>query len=145
FALCSATLGHIWKRPLVWRLTLAKRVFVAFAIEDKTYRDFLKGQSNLEHCPFEFVDMSAKDPWDEKWKTNCRTRIRGCDGVIGLVSKNTPKATGQLWEIQCAVDEKKPTMLMWVNNDRPGLPALLKDKRINIWSWENIKNFIAKL
>ena len=36
--------------------------------------------------------MSVKEPWDEKWKTNCRTRIKGRDGVIGLISKNTPKA-----------------------------------------------------
>jgi hypothetical protein len=36
-------------------------------------------------------------------------------------------------------------MLMYVNNDRPVLPALLKDKRINVWSWPNLKSFIEKL
>ena len=89
--------------------------------------------------------MSVQEPWDEKWKTNCRIRIQGCDGVIGLISKNTTKADGQLWEIQCAYDEKKPVMLMYVNEDRPALPALLKDKRINVWSWPNLKSFIEKL
>ena len=39
--------------------------------------------------PFAFVDMSVKDPWDSQWKTNCRTKIKGCDGMIALVSKNT--------------------------------------------------------
>ncbi len=124
---------------------MSKRIFVAFAIEDERYRDFLRGQAKNDKSPFEFTDMSAKEPWDEKWKTNCRTRIRGCDGVIALISKNTPKADGQLWEIQCAYDENKPVMLIWVNNDRPALPALLRDKRINVWSWENIKNFIGRL
>src|SRR5258708_19036440 len=106
---------------------MSKRVFVAFAVEDTTYRDFLSGQSKLEKSPFEFTDMSAKEPWDEKWKTNCRTRIRSSDGVVALVSKNTVKATGQLWEIQCAYDEKKPVMPMWINDERPTIPALLKD------------------
>jgi hypothetical protein len=124
---------------------MSKRIFVAFAIEDKIYRDFVSGQSSLDKCPFEFTDMSAKEPWNEKWKTNCRTRIRGCDGVIALISKNTIKATGQVWEIECAYDEKKPVMLMWINDERPAVPALLKDKRINVWSWENLKNFINKL
>jgi hypothetical protein len=124
---------------------MSKRVFVAFAIEDAKYRDFLKGQSKLEGSPFEFTDMSAKEPWDEKWKTNCRTRIRSSDGVVALISKNTARATGQLWETQCAYDEKKSVMLMWINDERPAVPTLLKDKRINVWSWENLKNFIGKL
>jgi hypothetical protein len=42
-----------------------------FAIEDKTYRDFLIGQAKNEKSPFEFVDMSVKEPWGEKWKANC--------------------------------------------------------------------------
>lgn len=122
-----------------------KRVFIAFAVEDETFRGFVVGQSKLDKSPFEFFDMSVKEPWDEKWKTNCRTRIRSCDGVIALISKNTPKADGQLWEIQCAYDEKKPVMLMYVNENRPTLPALFKDRRINVWSWANLKTFIEKL
>ena len=37
-----------------------KVVFVAFAIEDKVQRDFLKGQSLHPRQPFEFIDMSVK-------------------------------------------------------------------------------------
>jgi hypothetical protein len=122
-----------------------KRVFIAFAIEDKRYRDFVVAQARNDKSPFEFTDMSAKEPWDTKWKTNCRTRVKGCDGVVALISKNTAKADGQLWEIQCAYDEKIPMMLMWINEERPLLPTLLKDKRINVWSWANLKAFIDKL
>src|SRR6266481_785630 len=99
-----------------------KRVFIAFAIEDAKYRTFLSAQAKNDKSPFEFVDMSAKEPWDEKWKTNCCARIKGCDGLIALISKNTPDAAGQLWEIQCGYDEGVPVMLMWVNDDRPKLP-----------------------
>lgn len=122
-----------------------KRVFIAFAIEDKTYRDFLAGQARLRESPFDFVDMSAKDPWDENWKTNCRTRVKGCDGVIALISKNTAKADGQKWEIQCAYDEGVPIMLMWINDNRPTLPAMFNGKRINVWNWNNLEAFMDKL
>ncbi len=84
---------------------MAKRVFIAFAIEDRKYRDFLVGHARNPRTPFEFVDMSAKEPWDEKWKTNCRSRVKGCDGVIALISKNTVNADGELWEIKCADEE----------------------------------------
>jgi hypothetical protein len=123
----------------------SKRVFIAFAVEDKTYRNFLVGHSRHSKTSFDFVDMSVKSPWDSEWKTKCRIRIKGCDGVIALISKHTKDAAGQLWEIKCAYDEAVPTMLMWINDDRTALPALIKEKRINIWSWENLEAFIDRL
>jgi len=126
---------------------MAKRIFISFAIEDKWARDYLHGQAKSEKSPFEFVDMSAKEPWDEKWKTNCRTRIKGCDGVIALVSKNTAKAGGQLWEIKCAKEEEIPLRGMYTTtDDRPrSIPTELDGVRIMGWTWDNIKNFIDSL
>jgi hypothetical protein len=71
--------------------------------------------------------------------------VKGCDGLIALVSKNTKAADGQLWEIQCAYDEGVPVMLMWISDERSSLPALLQGKRINLWSWSNLKAFIDSL
>ena len=45
-----------------------KVVFVAFAIEDVRIRDLIKAQSLLTDTPFEYVDMSVKEPYDEDWK-----------------------------------------------------------------------------
>lgn len=90
-----------------------KVVFVAFAIEDKTQRDFLKGQSLLTDCPFEYTDMSVKEAYDSEWKERTRTRIRRSDGVIALVSKNSLTSSGQKWEIACAKEEKKKLRGIW--------------------------------
>ncbi len=122
-----------------------KRVFIAFAMEDVKSRDFLVGQSKNNNSPFEFVDMSVKQPWNTDWKTKCRTKIKGCDGVIALISKHTPSASGQLFEIQVASEEKVPTMLMYSGTDRPTLPAALAGRQVNIWSWDNLKKFINNL
>jgi hypothetical protein len=124
---------------------LSKRIFISFAVEDVTYRDFLVGQARLKKSPFDFFDFSVKQPWDSQWKTNCRSRVKGCDGLVALVSKNTANAAGQLWEIQCADDDGVPVMLMWINDDRPAVPKLLQGRRINIWSWDNLKNFVDSL
>lgn len=56
-------------------------------------------------------------------KHTAERALRGCDGVIALISKYTAKAEGQKWEIQCAHDEGVPTMLMWVNDERPTVNA----------------------
>jgi hypothetical protein len=119
-----------------------KVVFVAFAIEDEGQRDMLRGQSLNTRCPFEYVDMSVKEPYDREWKERVRTRIRRSDGVIALVSKNSLKSGGQQWEIQCAKDEGKPLKGLWIYTaDRTaleGVPTIT-------WTWDNVKNFIDSL
>ena len=122
------------------------RIFISFAIEDANLRTMLVGQGRNKKTPFEFVDMSVKEPWDSAWKTNCRTKIKGCDGVIGIITNNTVKATGQLWELQCAYDEGIPVLLIYGNDDRPSnLPDPVKGRRINLWTWDNISAFLDKL
>ena len=71
---------------------MKKRIFISFAVEDKVLRDFLVGQARNDNSPFEFYDMSVKTPWDHAWKTNCRTKIKGCDGVIAIITSNTKNA-----------------------------------------------------
>lgn len=122
------------------------RIFTSFAIEDANLRTLLVGQGRNKKTPFEFVDMSVKEPWDSAWKTNCRAKIKGCDGVIGIITNNTVKATGQLWELQCAYDEGIPVLLIYGNDDRPSnLPDPVKGRRISLWTWENISAFLDKL
>ena len=84
-----------------------KVIFVAFAIEDESMRDLVKGQSLNTKSPFEYIDMSVKEPYDEEWKKRVRTRILRSDGVLALVSKNTLTSSGEKWEIQCAKDEEE--------------------------------------
>jgi hypothetical protein len=119
-----------------------KTVFVAFAIEDVTQRDFLKGQSLNTNSPFEYVDMSVKEPYDSNWKERVRTRIRRSDGVLVLVSINSLTSSGQKWEITCAREEKKKIRGIWVyKDDRTNLTGV----NTVVWTWDSIKNFIDSL
>ena len=90
-------------------MTMAEKkvIFIAFAIEDQNQRDLLKGQSLNTNSPFEYVDMSVKEAYVKEWKEKVRTRIKRSDGVIVLVSKNSLTSSGQKWEIQCAREENK--------------------------------------
>lgn len=126
---------------------MPKRLFISFAIEDANYRDFLVGQARNERSPFEFVDMSVKEPWSDSWKTRCRTKIKGCDGMIALVSQNTARASGQLWEVKCAKEEGVPVRGIYVTaENRPAvLPAEFSGVSVVSWTWDNIKNFLGRL
>jgi len=119
-----------------------KVVFVAFAIEDESIRNMIKGQSLNTKSPFEYIDMSVKEAYDEEWKKKVRTRILRSNGVLVIVSKSSLKSTGQRWEIQCAKDEKKKVRGIWAyRDDRTDLPGV----NTMVWTWDNIANWIDSL
>lgn len=124
-----------------------KRIFISFAIEDSNYRDLLVGQARNNKSPFQFTDMSVKEPWSYSWKTKCRTKIKGCDGLIALISKKTTKASGARWEIACADEENVPILGIYCNSkDKPYyLPSEIKGHPVRNWTWPNIQNFIESL
>ncbi len=124
-----------------------KRIFISFAIEDEKYRNDLVGQSRRAKSPFEFIDMSVKKKWTEsEWQKRCRTKIKGCDGVIALLSKNTHHAGGARWEMKCAKEEGIPIIGMHIKkNNKGAVPQELKGKRIIIWTWNNLEKFINSL
>ena len=123
------------------------RIFISFAMDDAIYRNHLVTQARNNRSPFDFIDMSVKEPYMQKeWKDRCRTRIKRCHGVIVLLSKNTYHSSGARWEIKCAREEKIPIIGMHIKKDDRGtIPPELKGKRIIIWSWENVEKFIESL
>lgn len=124
-----------------------KRIFISFAFEDIEYRDHLVEQSKKEHSPFEFIDMSVKQKWKEQeWQQRCRTKIKSCDGVIALLSKNTHKASGARWEMKCAREEGVDIIGMHIfKNEKGAIPIELNGEKVIEWSWDNLENFINNL
>ena len=124
-----------------------KRIFISFAIEDEKYRDFLVAQAKNEKSPFTFVDMSVKQPWEEKvWKQKCRSKIKSCDGIIVLLSRNTWHSGGTRWEIKCAKEERIQVIGMHIKkNDKGAIPPELKGKKIITWSWDNLEKTIKSI
>jgi hypothetical protein len=122
------------------------RIFTSFAVEDKTVRDLFVGQAKHAKVPYEYVDMSVKEPWDSSWKTNCRVRIKGCDGVIVLITKNLNNAEGAIWEIECAKQENIPLIGVYMPNS--GIhhqPEELYGINKVDWTWQNIAEFVNNL
>jgi hypothetical protein len=124
-----------------------KKMFISFAIEDVVYRDYLIKQARKDRSPFDFIDMSVKKKWKEaEWRKKCRTKIRRCDGAIALLSKNTYKAGGAKWEMQCACEEGIKIIGMHIKrNNKGAIPQELKGKKIVEWSWPNIEKFVNSL
>jgi hypothetical protein len=123
------------------------RIFISFAIEDAIYRTGLVNQARDERTPFEFIDMSVKSPWEDSWKTRCRSKIKSCDGVIALVSLNTEHASGARWEMRCAAEEHIPMVGVHIHKDlyKRYTPSELYGHQVIDWTWPGIAGFIDGL
>ena len=125
-----------------------KRLFISFAVENRLSRDFFVGQRNNDASPFDFTDMSVKEPWEpDEWQARCNSKIKGCDGMIVLLSPHTEKASGVLWEIKCAQDAGIPIMGIVIKRDEWPftLPYGLDSNDVFWWEWDSIHAFINKL
>lgn len=125
---------------------MAKRIFTSFAIEDERMRDLFVGQARAERVPYELVDMSVKEPWSDSWKTRCRSKIRGCDGVVALITQHLKQADGARWEIKCAKEEGIPVIGVYIGGATANdAPVELDSIRKITWTWDGIANFVNGL
>ena len=67
--------------------------------------------------------------------------------MIAIVTKNTKNASGALWEIKTAKEEKVPVRGIYATTeDRPTvLPGELSNVKVVSWTWANIKAFLDSL
>lgn len=122
-----------------------KIVFIAFAIEDEGSRNLFTGQRVNSKTPFEFIDLSVKEAYVSDWKEKVRTRIRRSNGVIVLISKNSLNSSGQKWEVECAVEEKKKIIGIRLSSDDKTIPDFMSGIGIIPWTWDGIADFIDRL
>ena len=115
------------------------RVFISFAAEDSWARDLFVGQSRHPDTPWEIVDLSLHQPFSERWKTQTRPRIKGCDVVIQLISPSTYKADGVVREVECARQEGIPVFGVWIDKDKKGrFPGCFASSDVIEWTWDGV-------
>ena len=125
------------------------QVFISFALKDTELRDKLVEQINKEKPEAKCVDMPMKKSWESAWKAEVQDTVRGCAGVIGLISESITRADGQQWELRCALDSGLPVLLICekYSMDIPAkqLPEMIRDKDIRLWEEATVSGFLNRL
>ena len=69
--------------------------------------------------------------------------------MVGIITPNTPKADGQLWELKCAVDEETPRLLIHGHPTAAQrlstLPKEIVGRRVFFWDAGTISSFLSRL
>lgn len=84
-----------------------RNVFISFHMDDEAQVNFLRAQAKNEKFDIEFRDYSVKEPFDEKWKTNCRERIAQTSALICMIGEKTAQREAVIWEIKEAYRQEK--------------------------------------
>ena len=90
--------------------TSKPKVFISFHVEDEAQVDLLRSQAKDPRFPVEFTDYSVKEPFDEKWKTQCTERIKQSSVLVVMIGPDTYSREAVLWEINKAYELGKPVI-----------------------------------
>lgn len=122
-----------------------KRVFISFDFDhDKELCGSLVNQAKDPDSPFNIIDYSPKESFEENWRNNVRKRIRMADLVIVICGKHTDTAKGVSAELSITREEHKPYFLLQGRSDGNCQKPLMAQRtdKIYPWTWNNLKILI---
>lgn len=120
------------------------RAFISFEMEDKWARDFLVQQAKDKKNDIAFYDYSVKDPFDSKWKTECKKRMALTKGTIVLIGPTTYKSDAVLWEIAETSRQDHYIFGIQINRDKTyTVPAGLPTSNVIRWNFDQIIKWLS--
>jgi Thoeris protein ThsB, TIR-like domain len=113
-----------------------RNVFISFSIVDEGQVNLLRSQARDPRYDLEFRDYSVKEPFDEKWKTNCRERISQTSAMIVAIGQDTAEREAVNWEIEESYRQGKKVIGVRISKERNDpIPIPLREHGAPIVNW----------
>lgn len=114
-----------------------RNVFISFHVEDEAQVELLRLQSKDNEFGLHFRDYSVKEPFDEKWRENCRERISQTSAMIVMIGPDTADRRAVDWEIRESIRQGKKVIGVRIyKNENHRVPAALKEHNCPIINWK---------
>lgn len=95
-----------------------KRVFISFHMDDLHAKKLLEAQAKSDKFDLEFINYSVNEPFDTRWKTQCKERIGNTSTVICLIGENTASRPAVIWELDTAYELGKKVIGVRIYRDK---------------------------
>lgn len=106
-------------------------------MEDEDQVKLLRHQAKSDRFDLEFIDYSVKEPFDERWKTQCTERIRQTSTVVVMIGEDTHKREAVLWEIKKAYELGKKVIGVRIYKDKNHrIPTEMVENNAKIVNWK---------
>ncbi|MFX0199589.1 MAG: TIR domain-containing protein [Candidatus Hodarchaeota archaeon] len=114
-----------------------RNVFISFHVDDEAQVNLMRAQAKSEDFDIEFRDYSVKEPFDQKWRTNCRERIAQTSMVFCMIGKKTADREAVNWELEEAYRQGKEVIGVKIYRDKNyPIPKPLRDHNAPIVEWD---------
>ena len=116
-------------------------------MDDKYAKELLGMQAKSDKFDLEFINYAIDEPFDEKWKSQCKERISMVSTVIVLIGPETHQREAVLWEINEAYNQGKKVIGVRIHkeeNHRIPQPLIDNGAKIINWDLENISKELNK-
>ena len=114
-----------------------KRVFISFHMDDEYAKQLLTHQAKSDRFDLEFTNYAVNEPFDERWKTQCRERIAMTSTVIVLIGPETHSREAVNWEINEAYKQGKNVIGVRVHRyENHKIPQSMVDNNASIVNWD---------
>jgi len=126
---------------------ITPRVFISFHMNDEIQVKLFRYQAKTSD-KVEFTDYSVKEPFDEKWKTQCTERIKQSTLVVVAIGEDTYSREAVLWEIKKAHELGKPVIGMRIHStENHRIPEPMKEHgdKIIPWKLDILQNEIDRI
>ena len=124
-----------------------RNVFISFHTDDESQVNLLRHQAASERFDLKFNDYSIKEPFDEKWKSQCREKIALTSATICMIGPDTASRPSVIWELEESYRQGKKVAGVRINSTRADpLPQPLKDHNAPILPWKQdaIQKFLQE-
>lgn len=91
---------------------------MSFDVDDEAQVRLLTYQAGDDKFEFSFRDYSVKEPFDEKWRSKVREKMRLVSAVIVAVGEDTHASGAVGWEIEEAYKQDKKVLCVRLYRDK---------------------------
>ena len=114
-----------------------KNVFISFHMGDRYAKELLGAQAKSDRFDLEFTNYAVDEPFDEKWKTQCKERIAMTSTMIVLIGPETHQREAVNWEINEAYRQGKKVIGVRIHRyEKHKIPKDLIDNNAPIINWD---------
>jgi len=114
-----------------------RNVFISFHSEDEAQVALLRQHAKTGAGGLDFRDYSIKEPFDEKWKTNCKERISQTSATIVMIGPETANRDAVNWEIEESYRQGHKVIGVRIYKDRRDpVPKLLREHGAPVIDWD---------
>ena len=112
-----------------------RKIFLSFAMEDKSLVDKFRMQAQEQSLPLDFRDYSVKDTFDKSWKSQAEKIIHGSSVTLCFIGQRTYQSEPVNWEIQRSIELGKPVVAIHLGDEKLLVPRALREHSITPLPW----------